>query len=183
MATVFTHSLVAVSLGKAYSGRSVSARFLALSVACSVLPDLDVIGLVLGVPYGSFWGHRGFSHSLLFACVVGIIVGCTGLSGVRNGSTARWPRCIYFAIVTASHGVLDAFTDGGLGIAFFSPFDTNRYFFGWRPLVVSPIGADFFSRRGLEVLESEAIWIWVPCLLLLIATRLCLRKPRAPARG
>lgn len=149
-----------------------SARFWALSVACSVLPDVDVIGLALGVPYGSFWGHRGFSHSLLFACMVGVILGCTGLDGMQKESTPRWPRCIYYAIVTASHGVLDALTNGGLGIAFFSPFDTNRYFFGWRPLEVSPIGPGFFSRNGLKVLESEAIWIWFPCVVLLIMMRL-----------
>jgi len=184
MATIFSHALVAVSLGKVYSGtRSPTSRFWMLSIACSILPDLDVVGLALGVPYGSFWGHRGFSHSLLFACVVGIIIGSPGLGGGRKSVTARSFLCIYYAIVTASHGVLDALTNGGLGVAFFSPFDTTRYFFGWRPLEVSPIGAAFFSRRGLGVLASEAIWLGAPCLLILIATRLYQRRRRSSSPG
>jgi inner membrane protein len=57
-----------------------------------------------------------------------------------------------FFLITASHGILDAFTNGGLGIALFSPFDNSRYFFPFRPIQVSPIGAGFFSMRGLRVL-------------------------------
>jgi len=39
-------------------------------VACSVMPDLDVIGFRFGIRYGDFWGHRGFTHSLLFAALL-----------------------------------------------------------------------------------------------------------------
>ena len=66
-------------------------------------------------------------------------------------------------MVTVSHGVLDAMTDGGLGVAFFSPFDTARYFFPWRPINVSPIGVgQFFNGQGAVVLASEAIYVWLP---------------------
>jgi inner membrane protein len=69
--------------------------------------------------------------------------------------------------VTASHGALDALTNGGLGVAFFAPFDATRYFFPWRPVEVSPIGvAAFFSQRGLEVFVSELLWLWLPAAAL-----------------
>ncbi len=56
--------------------------------------------------------------------------------------------------------MLDATTNGGLGIAFFSPFDLDRYFLPWRPLQVSPIGLGaFFSDWGWEVIKSEAMWV------------------------
>ena len=45
----------------------------------------------------------------------------------------------------ASHGVLDALTDGGPGVAFLAPFDDTRYFFPWRPIRVSPLWRGFFS--------------------------------------
>jgi inner membrane protein len=52
--------------------------------------------------------------------------------------------------------VLDAMTNGGLGVAFFAPFDTTRYFFPWRPITVSPIGVgSFFTHRGALVVLSE----------------------------
>jgi inner membrane protein len=64
--------------------------------------------------------------------------------------------------------VLDAFTNGGLGIAFLSPFDTTRYFFPFHPIEVSPIGGRFFSERGSSALESEFIWVWVPSIVFAI---------------
>jgi len=71
--------------------------------------------------------------------------------------------------VTASHGIFDAMTDGGLGVAFLAPFDNSRYFFPWRPVMVSPIGvAPFFSRYGLNVLLSEVVWIWAPLVIVLL---------------
>ena len=72
-------------------------------------------------------------------------------------------------MVTASHGILDALTDGGLGIALLAPFDYDRYFFPWTPIVVSPIGiAGMFSKWGLEVMRSELVWIWLPCLFVVL---------------
>ena len=75
---------------------------------------------------------------------------------------------LYLFLASASHGVLDAFTNGGLGIAFLSPFDTTRYFFSFHPIEVSPTGVHFFSERGLSALESEFIWVWVPSIVFAI---------------
>ncbi|NIM12838.1 MAG: hypothetical protein GTO45_29905 [Candidatus Aminicenantes bacterium] len=56
-------------------------------------------------------------------------------------------------MLTASHGVLDAFTNGGLGIALLSPFDTTRHFSPWQPIEVAPIGIwAFFSDWGVKVM-------------------------------
>jgi inner membrane protein len=70
-------------------------------------------------------------------------------------------------------------TDGGLGIAFFAPFDSTRYFFPWRPLTVSPIGiSQFFSPWGMSVLVSELIWIGVPVALWLLVLKFLERKSK-----
>jgi inner membrane protein len=57
-------------------------------------------------------------------------------------------------------------TDGGLGIAFFAPFDNTRYFFPFRPIKVSPIGLSFFSARGLDVIWSELLWMCIPATII-----------------
>ena len=53
---------------------------------CSALPDLDVIGFRFGIHYGDFWGHRGFTHSLVFAAllasVVALVMTRRGLTGI-----------------------------------------------------------------------------------------------------
>lgn len=155
------------------------ARFWWLSALCACLPDADVIGFAFGVHYGDLLGHRGLTHSLAFALVVGVVVVGLGFRSPEYSNGRRLALVAYFFVVTASHGILDAFTNGGLGIAFFAPFDNSRYFFPWRPLQVPPIGViAFFSSWGLRVLRSELIWIGIPCLSVWILTWLARRRLR-----
>ena len=120
-----------------------------------------------------FWGHRGFTHSLAFAALLAAAVSLS--SGWLRPQIRRFSLFVYLFLATASHGLLDAMTDGGLGVAFFSPFNNRRYFLPWRPIRVSPIGITrFFSTRGLAVLKTEMMWIWVPSIfvvLLVLALR------------
>lgn len=72
-----------------------------------------------------------------------------------------------------SHALLDAMTTGGLGVAFFSPFNNTRYFFNFRPIKVSPLSVtEFFNGNGFAVLKSEAIWIGIPTVLIYIISLL-----------
>jgi inner membrane protein len=76
---------------------------------------------------------------------------------------------LFLFLATASHGVLDAMTNGGLGVAFFAPFSDTRYFFPWHPIVVSPISiSEFFGPRGLRVIWSELGWIWAPSAVVFL---------------
>jgi inner membrane protein len=168
MASAFSHAIVALAMGKALRNKELSWRELSLGALCSALPDLDVIGFYFGIQYGDMWGHRGMTHSIVFAAV---LAGClVGVWYRSRGAFAIMGVFLYFFLCTASHGVLDAMTNGGLGVAFFSPFDTTRYFFPVRPVLVSPIGVtEFFSAYGARILASEAIWIWAPsCAAFLV---------------
>jgi inner membrane protein len=143
-----------------------------------MIPDLDVVGFRFGIHYGDFWGHRGFTHSLAFAALLAGVVLIMGFpDGVPNlGRLSLWA---YLFLATASHGFLDAMTDGGLGVAFFAPFDNTRYFLPWTPVRVSPIGVSrFFSRRGLAVVRSELLWVWVPAAALAFIVWF-IRRPNA----
>ncbi len=164
MPSLITHAVAAAALGQAAPPETRrDRRFWVAAIACSCLPDIDVLGFAFGVPYDSLWGHRGMTHSLAFAVASG--VAAAALLRGRRGFDARLAALL--SLIAASHGFLDAFTDGGLGIAFFAPFSGARYFFAWRPIRVSPIGlAPFLSRRGLSVLLSEALWVWPPALAL-----------------
>lgn len=166
MPTIFTHAVAATALGKSWAHDSMPLRFWLLSALCAMLPDADVLGFAFGVDYGDMLGHRGLTHSLPFALCVGFAVARLAFRESET-STRRWLGLVaYFFVVTASHGALDAMTDGGLGVAFFAPFDARRYFFPWRPIMVSPIGLGFFTGRGLEVVGSEIRWVWLPSFAL-----------------
>lgn len=164
MATLLTHGLVGAVLARNPQADARQRRRLLLTAAfCAMLPDIDVIGLRLGVPYGSLWGHRGMTHSLVFAATAGAVAACFV---VRKTSERLRLTLLLFAI-TASHGLLDALTDGGFGVAFFSPFDRTRYFFPVTPISVSPIGlTQIFSSSGLTVIWTEIIWVWLPMMVV-----------------
>jgi inner membrane protein len=181
LASAISHAVAAIGISACFYDSRVPKSVWLAGTICAVLPDIDVIGFRFGVHYGDFLGHRGFTHSIAFAILLATVLlfslfprGVSGLS--------RFSLWFYLFLATASHGVLDAMTDGGLGVAFFSPFDNRRYFFPFTPIRVSPIGvARFFSVRGLRMLESEFVWIWIPTILLvLLATMLRKIIPRKP---
>ena len=175
MASVFGHALSSVALGTGFRKSIYNWKFWTLGIICSILPDADVISFKLGIPYENFWGHRGFSHSFLFALIIGVIVTLV-FYRLNKSLLSRITLIIYFTLSTASHSILDAMTSGGLGVAFFSPWDNTRYFLPWRPIKVSPIGIDsFLSDWGIRVILSEIMWIGIPCLIFIITARL-LRK-------
>ena len=160
MPSAFSHAIVAAAIGKVVQPKQTPWWYWALGVAVSAAPDLDVIGFHFGVRYGDVMGHRGFTHSLFFAALLAGIV-TMAFAGQSQISYSR--LFLYLFLATASHGLLDAMTNGGLGVAFFSPFTNARFFFPFRPIAVSPIGVGrFFSPKGSAVIRSEAMWLWLP---------------------
>jgi len=148
MASLVGHG--AMGLLAARYGAPGRSRWLAAlgMVALSMLPDADVVGFALGVPYPDPFGHRGATHSFLFALVAGALAAIA----VRTPRLALW--CV---ALIASHPLLDALTDGGLGVALLWPLSDRRFFFPWRPIPVSPIGVGFLSWRGMRVVLAELL--------------------------
>jgi inner membrane protein len=72
----------------------------------------------------------------------------TDFRNMKFSSKQWWLVMFYLFAATVSHGLLDALTDGGLGVAFFSPFDTSRYFFPWRPISVCPMALDSSASKA-----------------------------------
>lgn len=167
MPSILSHPAVALGLAPMFQRLRVPRSMLWIGAVCTIVPDFDVISFAFGVSYSDVLGHRGFTHSLLFAALLsGVLVYVFG----QNRDEISRPACFAFVFLcTASHGVVDALTSGGLGVAFFAPFDDTRYFFPWRPIRVSPIGLGFFSQRGVLVFLSEVIWLWAPMIAIGLA--------------
>lgn len=178
MPTVITHAAVPLVLGAALGARAIPAPLAAAGAFAAMLPDLDVVAFRFGIAYADAFGHRGASHSLLFAAAVGAI----GLLCARGLRSRAVPAAAWLFACTASHPLLDALTNGGLGVALFWPWHEVRVFAPWRPVEVSPFGAHFFSARGLAVLWSELRWIGLPALLSAgVIAVIRHRRPASPA--
>jgi inner membrane protein len=166
MPTMMTHAVVGIGAGLIVQGSEMSARFWTMSVLCSIVPDADVLAFRFGIPYSHWLGHRGFFHSIGFALLMGPVVTSAVFPRLGMFSEEWWRLTVYFSLLGASHGLLDACTNGGLGIALLSPFTSHRYFFWFTPIEVAPLGVRaFLSGWGLAVLESELLWVWLPLSL------------------
>lgn len=164
MASLLSHPAAPLAMLIA-RGEKLGGRLALLCLGLSILPDADVIAFSFGIPYESQWGHRGFTHSLVFAVLIGFL--CTFF--FRESKRAVF---LLTTLSTFSHPLSDMLTDGGLGVALWWPFDTGRYFFPWRPIAVSPIGiGNFIGMRGVRVLVSEVLILWMPLLAGAFLTR------------
>lgn len=166
MATAFTHALIGASLVGTVPHPARVRVAIALA-AVAVMPDADIIAFRWGIPYEHMLGHRGVTHSLPFAAALGILT-----FAVLRASGVRHARGLGPAVAAAcgSHGVIDAFTDAGLGVGFWIPFSPARHFAPWRPLATSPIGVDAFVRGDWwAILANEARWVWLPWMTLCAA--------------
>ncbi len=176
MTTIFTHPVIAVGLRPLFGTALKSKAVLFAGAVLTVVPDLDVIGFRLGIPYEHMLGHRGLSHSLPFAAVVSGIVAWLMTRSEKLYQFRIW---LYLFLCMASHGVLDALTNGGLGVAFFAPFINERYFFPFTPIEVSTLSIKrFFEGQGVGVIKSELLWIWLPCCIVFASSYLGLRAKR-----
>ncbi|WP_299888900.1 metal-dependent hydrolase [uncultured Lacinutrix sp.] len=165
MASLFGHGLVGFTLSKVIDSKS-NRLLLFLAVVSAILPDIDVLAFNFGIPYLHPLGHRGFTHSIIFAIMWALLLAF--LLGKER-------KKLFFLILffsTLSHGILDALTTGGKGVGFFVPFNNDRFFFPWQIIKVSPIGiSKFFSKWGMQVIVSELKYIAIPCFILLMFLR------------
>lgn len=162
MASIFGHGIVGFTLAKVIDKQNLKWLIGAATLS-TILPDFDVISFKLGIAYEHPLGHRGFTHSILFAFLWAVLL--MFFFGKRN-------KIIWFIVIflsTLSHGLFDAMTSGGRGVGFFIPFNNNRFFIPFRDIKVSPIGVEkFFSEWGIQVILSEFKYIFLPCFIILV---------------
>ncbi len=179
MATLFTHSFIGISLAVAAPKTVSRPKFMLAAGFLAVFPDADVVAFALGIPYADPLGHRGLTHSLLFSLFAGFLCSLLFVRQIGWWSRAWWQVFGLLSLAAASHGVLDALTDAGLGVGFFIPLDNSRYFFPFRPIATSPIGISrFFSGDFVRILVNEVLWVWLPTISVL-AAYLCLKRARS----
>lgn len=169
MPTIFTHAIVGYSLARLVaSSVQVESPYGLLSATLPVVPDLDAL-FMPWIPYSHPLGHRGLSHSLFFAGVLALGASHFSSKTPPGFSSGGLGLILFYWGIIASHGILDAMTDGGLGIAFFAPFDDTRYFLPFRPIPVAPLGIlSFFSSRGLQVFWTEFVLFWFFALAAIV---------------
>jgi inner membrane protein len=150
MPSSIAHASVAILLSPILGAGPVSRRLLGITAFAAVLPDIDAIGRPFGHgDIAALGGHRAVTHSVFFAVTAAAAIAF--VMSRDNPDENRWRIGCYVAAVVLSHGVLDAFTTYGEGVAFFAPLSLHRWKSPWQPL------AGLFT---------ELVWIWFPATLI-----------------
>jgi inner membrane protein len=180
MASAITHFIVgaAFALPAIESEISTVLSKWAIPVSAGLLavaPDFDTLAMGLfGIPYASFFGHRGFFHSQFFLLVTSAIL-ATIVARRQPWRVTAWLAAMWGGCAI-THPMLDAMTDGGLGVMLLFPISTARLFLPWRPIHVSPLSILSFLDSAGYILRSElpfcACAIAIGVSGLLVRTRL-----------
>jgi inner membrane protein len=128
----------------------------------SIFPDFDVFS---SAAYGALMGHRGITHTLVFALWMSFLVASLSF---RRLQANLWTLTVILFLATASHGLLDALTRGGMSIPFFWPLTDERYG-NWGPIPVSDLAFEFPDPRRSRALRSELFWVWLPTGVFIVA--------------
>ncbi|MDU3066047.1 MAG: metal-dependent hydrolase [Escherichia coli] len=138
MPTVITHAAVPLCIGLGLGSKVIPPRLLFAGIILAMLPDADVLSFKFGVAYGNVFGHRGFTHSLVFAFVVPLLCVLIGRRWFRAGLIRCWP------------------------------WSDERFFAPWQVIKVAPFALSRYTTPyGHQVIISELMWVWLPGMVLM----------------
>lgn len=153
-----------------------------LSGLLGAAPDLDTIFFGV-IPYAHFFGHRGFFHSLFFAVLLAVSLAGLLFAVSRNldfraflGITAS------FVLSLASHGLLDAMTDAGLGVMLFFPFSKERFFLPWRLFYAPPINITRLSFHQVRLMIHSEWPIVLGCIAMASVVKFRIKRMNGEIR-
>ncbi len=177
MASVISHFVIGATIALPFTATPVirnTVRPIWVILAAgfvAAIPDLDTF-LFSVIPYAHFLGHRGFFHSPFFA-----ILFAGFLSGVYYAVCYK-VECrtllLFFTLSTvamASHGILDAMTDAGLGVMLLYPLSEERFFLPWRPFYAPPIRMSDISLNHVRLMFNSELPILIVCSVFAVVIR------------
>nr|WP_320131828.1 metal-dependent hydrolase [uncultured Holophaga sp.] len=168
MPSIFGHAVAGYAIGTAFSPDRPGRRTRILAVICAMAPDLDWFTGFLDPEDHLGLSHRGFPHSLLAAGLITLLAMVLG----RRNQLRHLKTWLCLGTATFSHGLLDAFTFGGTGVAFLAPFSKARFVAAWQPIFVSPIPLSGGLRDWLFFsLGTELLFIGGPALVIILLAR------------
>lgn len=152
------HAIIGLTGSRLHEGRRPRLRSALVFTALATFPDLDLLFPEPAVPL-SAWAHRGALHSLLAA----VLAAAIGAWLLRGSPGRAWTFLLALG-TAASHGLLDAFADGGESVMLLWPFDLRRFQAPWPLIPPSPFGAPVLSLGFLARLLCEGL-LFSPLLL------------------
>jgi len=122
-----THIVIGACIGEAILDIKIGRKALLVGAIAQSLPDIDFITATWMDTTHNLLAHRGFTHSIVFICLVALIVPLI-LQQFRSFREITYRRWVFFWLIQLSiHILLDAFNNYGVG--WFEPFNHYRISF------------------------------------------------------
>ena len=146
----------------------------------AMLPDADVIMVALGTADRGVLGHRGASHSLPLALLLGLLVAYVMQ---RYG----WPvvrTAVMATAAVASHAVLDLLGEGGRGLPVLWPFVELRFqspvrIFPDAPRWPATLSGPGITNIAIEILVFSPLTVYALWPRLATSVARLVRRPSA----
>lgn len=116
-----TQIILGAAVGEAVLGRKIGNKAMFLGAIAGTLPDLDVAWGFFTDTVSALEMHRGFTHSIIFAIVVGLLFAWLLNLWDKRATLKEWWWFWFLTFVT--HPLLDAHTTWGTQL--FWPFETR----------------------------------------------------------
>jgi inner membrane protein len=144
-----THSLVGAALGELILGKRIGKKAMLIGAIAGNAPDIDALMNFFVSDLDALLWHRGITHSVFVAAVVGPLLGW--LFWFKSGKRFLPGWIALFTLNLWTHEFLDTCTM--YGTALFMPFSDERYAFN-NIFVVDPI-------YTLPILVSTSVLIFM----------------------
>ncbi|AFL81109.1 putative membrane-bound metal-dependent hydrolase [Aequorivita sublithincola DSM 14238] len=146
-----TQIVLGAAVGEAVLGKKIGNKAMLLGAIAGTIPDLDVIANYFTDTVSALEMHRGFTHSIVFAVVFGLLFGWLLSLWDKRASFKEWSWFWFLCFVT--HPLLDAHTTWGTQL--FWPLDLRlayKNIFVIDPLYTLPflvfLILAMFQKRG-----------------------------------
>ncbi|MFD2568710.1 metal-dependent hydrolase [Pseudotenacibaculum haliotis] len=175
-----TQIVLGAACGEVALGKKIGNKAMLFGAIGGTIPDLDVLlgNLFYGNEIDQLAFHRGFMHSVVFACIASLVLGFILYelynSGRRKDTTnlKDWIWLFFLSIFT--HPILDSFTPYGTQL--FLPFTDYRVAFNnisvadpfyTIPFLLTLIVAMFFKRSNPKRFKWTKAGIYISSTYLL----------------
>jgi inner membrane protein len=168
-----TQIVLGAAVGEAVAGKEIGNKAAFWGAIAGTIPDLDVLFMGLFNPIDASLFHRGFSHSLLFACISGPLLGILlHRISKRKIRLKTWISLFFLGILT--HPMLDMFTTYGTSflwplnerIAFNTVFVIDPFY--TIPFVICLILAMRLPKTDVKRFQINLAGIVYSCSYLLL---------------